>query len=629
MTLSVPETPLSLGQLSDLIAQLASAPAAGRPGAARFSVLHERIRERERHLFNAPAADPRLPEPFRDFKVWQSDIARRTWSELRVRLREHPLRVHVEPPNDSEAARRSANDLEQVFEHGLVLADERSAAGIQGQLAYGQVCLCYGVLHWQRSPDQLPPFPAAETRTAPPADPAERRRFRPDGDGCTETPASRRERDRRAKARAGFPWRIEVVRPDQFAFIEDRLAPNGIGVALVLREIGLAEYRAALAAQDRIDLRPANGRSRPALEIAVPGDAPPDAEPSAAGWGGRVRVASLWTRSRYYELAAPERGDWTLVKSHPHPYEMPPFAIASADVNDHPDPVRRWEPLLEGVYRVKPMFDYDRSLARVLADQAAVPLYWVRLEGGGYETNDEDVRVRLSASAAAARPLPSGASLEKIDFSLDPAFIEFMRVAADDLAAAAPDTGAILSGEAGPNTRPHTLNLLLSARNAQVQHLKLQQARAVRSMLRNMAMVMSKPAAEGGFGEPVWVFACTRDGRILRDTVVGVDPYSQAQRIAIQEHGRARLNDPLDPLDQRGYLEQYIGDEHPEAAIARHRRWLLEHAAFQRQLSRAAGQHPADPATAPEAAPVPPPTVPPLAPDLGGLGDLEAADGIL
>ena len=623
---SAQETPLSLDQLSNLIAQLAAGPAAGGTGRARFAVLHDRIREREQHLFNAPAADPRLPEPFHEFKAWQTDLARRTWSELRVRLREHPLRVHVEPPNDSAAARRSANDLEQVFEHGLVLADERSAAGIQGELAYGQVCLCYGVLHWQRSPDQLPPFPPADAV----------------GPGA-ESFADRRERDRRAKARAGFPWRIEVVRPDQFAFIEDRLAPNGIGVALVLREIGLAEYRAALADQDRIDLRPERGRGRPALEIAAPGGAPSDADPSAAGWGGRIRVASLWTRSRYYELAAPEHGGWTLVKSHPHPYEMPPFAIAAADVNDHPDPLRRWEPLLEGVYRVKPMFDYDRSLARVLADQAAVPLYWIRLEGGGYETDDDDIRVQVSASAAAARSLPSGASLEKIDFSLDPAFIEFMRVASEDLAAAAPDTGAILQGEAGPNTRPHTLNLLLSARNAQVQHLKQQQARAVRAMLRNMAMVMSKPAADGGFGEPVWVFACTRDGRLLRDTVVGVDPagipsldidvridpYSQAQRIAIQEHGRARLNDPLDPLDQRGYLEQYIGDEHPEAAVARHRRWLLEHAAFQRELARAAGQHPPAPATAFGTAPVPPPLAPPLTPDLGSLGDLDAADGIL
>ena len=573
------EPPMSLDQLTALIDRLAGG---GSPAGSRFGSLHERIRTREQHLFNAPAVDPRLPEPFEDFGGWQTDAARRAWSELRVRLREHPLRVHVEPPNDSKEARAAANDLEQVFEHGLVLADERSGAGIQGELAYGQVCLCYGILHWQRAFDRLPPFPRPETRRRIPSDPAERRRFRARRGSCIERAGSRRERDRRRKAEAGFPWRIEVVRPDQFAFIEDRLAPNGIGVALVLREVALSDYQSALAGQDRLRLALGRERGRPCLELAGPGDAPVAGDPSAPGWGDRVR---------------------------------------------------RWEPLLEGVYRVKPTFDYDRSLARVIAEQAAVPLYWIRLAEGGYETDAEGGgRVELTASAAAARNLPAGASLEKVEFPFDPAFIEFLRLANEDLAAAAPDTGAILRGEAGPNTQPHTLNLLLSARNSQVQHLKRQQARAARIMLRNMAMVMSKPARLGGFGEPVWVFACTREGRVLRDTVVGVDParipsldidvridpYSQAQRIAIQEHGRARLNDPLDPLDQRGYLEQYIGDEHPEAAIARHRRWLLERARLDRELAVAG----AAPNTS-----VPRPVVAPLNPELSDLGELNVPRG--
>ena len=624
------EPPMSLDQLTALIDRLAGGAS---PAGSRFGPLYQRIRAREQHLFNSPSADPRLPEPFEDFGGWQTDAARRAWSELRVRLREHPLRVHVEPPNDSERARAAANDLEQVFEHGLVLADERSGAGIQGELAYGQVCLCYGVLHWQRAFDRLPPFPQPETRSRAPSDPDERRRFRDQRGRLVECAGSRRERDRRRKAEAGFPWRIEVVRPDQFAFIEDRLAPNGIGVALVLREVALSDYQAALARQDRLRLALGRERGRPRLQLAEPGDAPVAGDPSAAGWGDRVRVASVWTRSRYYELAAPAAGGWTLVKSHGHPYEMPPFALAPSDVNDHPDPVRRWEPLLEGVYRVKPTFDYDRSLARVIAEQAAVPLYWIRLAEGGYETDAEGgARVELTASAAAARNLPAGASLEKVEFPFDPAFIEFLRLANEDLAAAAPDTGAILRGEAGPNTQPHTLNLLLSARNSQVQHLKRQQARAARIMLRNMAMVMSKPAPLGGFGEPVWVFACTREGRVLRDTIVGVDParipsldidvridpYSQAQRIAIQEHGRARLNDPLDPLDQRGYLEQYIGDEHPEAAIARHRRWLLEQARLDRELA-AAGAAPN--ASAPRS------VVAPLSPELSDLGELNVPRG--
>ena len=278
-----------------------------------------------------------------------------------------------------------------------------------------------------------------------------------------------------------------------------------------------------------------------------------------------MRVASLWTRDEYYELVADASAasQWTLVKAQRHPYEMPPFAIATADVNDHPDPLRRWEPTLEGVYRVKPLFDRERSLGRFLAEQSAIPLFWVQLSDGSWELDAGGGRVELTADAANARALPEGASLHKIDFELEPAFVEFLRMSAQDLQAAAPDTGVLDRGEAGPNTQPHTLNILLGSRNVQVLQLKRDQAAAVRTMLRNMALVMSKPLDEGGFGEPVWVFAKSANGRLLRESVVGVDPgaipsldievwvdpWSQSQRVAIQEHGRARLNDPLDPLD--------------------------------------------------------------------------------
>ena len=127
-------------------------------------------------------------------------------------------------------------------------------------------------------------------------------------------------------------------------------------------------------------------------------------------------------------------------------------------------------------------------------------------------------------------------------------------------------------------------------------------------MLRNMALVMSKPLTTGGFGAPIWMFAKGENGRLQRretvsvepavipslDIEVWIDPYSSAQRIAVQEHGRARLNDPLDPLDQRGYLEQYIGEEHAEQVLARHRQWRMEQARFERELTVARGGDPTD-----------------------------------
>ena len=622
---------LSEADLNHILDQLGGGRSS-RGALSRFSALHERIRHRETHLYNTREADPRFSAPHLDAEPWQTDLLRRTWSQLRQRLTEHPLRVHVEPPDDSPASRQAADNLEHVLELGLRQVEERSQLSLQADLGYGQVCLCFSVLHWQQAVDRLPPLPAREQRGSRPEDPAERRRFRrarsEDGPSLPwiETEASRTNRDRQRQADAGFPWDVEVIRPDQFAFVEDHGSGNGIGLAVVLRELGLFEYRDRLRDQDGLELRMSAIAGERSLAIARAVDAPLPEDPSGAGWGEQVRVAAVWTRNEYYELAALDgattrnardaggklRNEWTLIKSHPHPYEMPPFAIAEADTNDHPDMARRWEPTMEGIYRAKPGYDYERSLGRFLAEQTAIPLYWIQLADGSWQTDSDGNRVELTPDAAAAQALPAGASLHRVEFRIDPAFVEFLRMSHDELIAAAPDSGSVERGEIGPNTQPHTLNLLLGSRNLQVQQLKRAQTRAVGTMLRNMALVMSKPLAAGGFGAPIWAFAKGEQGRLRRrETVcvepavipsleidVWIDPYSSAQRIAVQEHGRARLNDPLDPLDPRAYLEQYIGEEHAEQVLSRHRQWRVEQARFERELGALRGDD-ASPTTEP------------------------------
>ena len=619
-------TTLSEADLNHMLGQLGGGRSSGRSSGgalSRFSALHERIRVREAHLYNAPEADPRFTSKHLEADPWQTDLPRRTWSQLRQRLTEHPLRVHVEPPDDSPAARQAADNLEHVLELGLRQVEERSHLSLQADLGYGQVCLCFGVLHWQRAADRLPSLPAREQRGSRPEHPEERRRFRrarsEDGPSLPwiETEASRTDRDRQRQAAAGFPWDVEVIRPDQFAFVEDHGSGNGLGLAVVVREVGMFEYRDRLREQDGLELRMSAIAGERSLAISRAVEAPLPEEPSGAGWGDRVRVASLWTRSEYYELAALEgtavgnargsdgklRHEWTLIKSHPHPYEMPPFAIAEADTNDHPDMVRRWEPTMEGIYRAKPGYDHVRSLGRYLAEQTAIPIYWVQLANGSYQNDDDGNRLKLTPGAAETHVLPEGASLHRVEFGVDPAFVEFLRMSHDELISAAPDSGSVERGEIGPTTQPHTLNLLLGSRSLQVQQLKRAQTKAVCVMLRNMALVMSKPLSAGGFGAPIWVFAKGENGRLRRreticvepslipslDIEVWIDPYSSAQRIAVQEHGRARLNDPLDPLDQRGYLEQYIGEEHAEQVLTRHRQWRMEQARFEREISEARG----------------------------------------
>ena len=600
---------LSVEELRALLGQLDDSSRVGGP-LARFSGLHSLISRREAHLFNSSEVNPRFTAPHLDAEPWQTDLPRRTWSALRQRLTEHPFRVHVEPPDESPAARRAADDLEHVLESGLRQIEERSHVSLQADLGYGQVCLCFGVLHWQRAAHRLPGLPAREQRGSRPEDPDERRRFRrarsEDGPSLAwiETEASRTDRDRQRQAASGFPWDVEVIRPDQFAFIEDFGSGNGLSLAVVTRDVTLREYRDQLRAQDGLELRLATTGKESLVVMRTDDSAGVESE---IDWSQQVRIASVWTRTDYYELASLEGAErtWTLVKSHGHPYEMPPFAIAEADVNDHPDLARRWEPTLEGVYRAKPGYDYERSLGRFLAEQTAIPMYWIQLADGSWKTDKDGDRIELTPDAAAALTLPAGASLHRVEFRIDPAFVEFLRMSHDELLTAAPDSGSVERGEIGPTTQPHTLNLLLGSRNLQVQQLKRAQTRAVRTMLRNMALVMSKPLSEGGFGAPIWSFAKGKDGRLQRRETVGVQPaaipsleidvwidqYSAAQRIAVQEHGRARLNDPLDPLDPRAYLEQYIGEEHAEQVLSRHRQWRMEQARFERELSEARGEN--------------------------------------
>ena len=626
-------TALSEAELNQMLGQLGGGGTARRGLLSRFAALYERIREHELHLYNAVDVNPKFKTHHLQAQPWQTDLLRRTWSQLRQRLTEHPLRVHVEPPDNSPSARQAADHLEHVLEEGLRQVEERSHLSLQADLGYGQVCLCFGVLHWQMAPQRLPRPPAREQRGSPPELPQERRRFRrarsEDGPSLPwiETEESRQDRDRRRQAASGFPWNVEVIRPDQFAFLEDPGSANGLGLAIVLREADFFDYRERLREQDRLELRITSIAGEPRLLVGRGGDAgsgrtplePLADQPSGARWPDRLRVASVWTRNEYYELAAveghigrtqrsgqPPRHEWTLIKSHPHPYEMPPFAIAEADTNDHPDIVRRWEPTMEGIYRAKPGYDYERSLGRYLAEQTAIPIYWIQLANGDWKTDGDGNRVELTADLAELQSLPEGASLHRVQFGVDPAFVEFLRMSHDELLAAAPDSGAVERGEIGPTTQPHTLNLLLGSRNLQVQQLKRAQVGAVRTMLRNMALVMSKPLAEGGFGTPIWVFAKAANGRRQRretvcvepaqipslDIDVWIDPYSAAQRIAVQEHGRARLNDPLDPLDQRAYLEQYVGEERAEQVLARHRHWRLEQAQFEREIAALRGDQP-------------------------------------
>ncbi|MXX47699.1 MAG: hypothetical protein F4Z38_05215 [Chloroflexi bacterium] len=130
-------TTLSEADLNQILDQLGGSRvspdrARGTPG--RFAALYKQIRHREAHLYNSSEVDPAFPAPYLKATPWQTDLLRRTWSQLRQRLTEHPLRVHVEPPDDSPSARQAADNLEHVLEQGLRQIEERSHLSLQADL---------------------------------------------------------------------------------------------------------------------------------------------------------------------------------------------------------------------------------------------------------------------------------------------------------------------------------------------------------------------------------------------------------------------------------------------------------------------------------------------------------------
>mgnify|MGYP003393178028 CR=1 FL=1 len=567
----------------------------------RFTPLHDAIKNRDEAFYamNPPKFNP----PFDKMQTFQSDALRQTHQEAKARLTEHPFVVHVKPTQDAQEQRDAADQLEVVLGTGLDLAQERTRISIQSFLADGQLLHCYGVLHWYKLADLWGPYPEPEELDELPDDddPKERDRkrkqYRPyssvetpkrEGAKYRETEEAVKERDKHARAKAGFPFGFDVLRPDTFAFVPDRSALNGMGLAVTIRNVPMLDYRDALGKEGiSLSVWEANRKIR----IGVERDRPERWEDAAddRAWGRELRVCQVWTRDECYELTSlSEGGDFELVKSWAHPYEMPPFALAKAIEINHPDPLRSFQPWLMGLYRVKPDYDYERSLGRALAEQSALPKYWVQLESGTFWTDAHGQRVVLSGDALTAEALPAGAKLMHADLTVDPAFVAFLQMSKDDIAAARPETGHV---DVSATTQPHTLSMSQAQANTEIAMLKGEVVAAARIALRNIAMVMSKPVEQGGFGnETVWVYAKfdSRTGKVKNGTVVGVDPSkipsldiqvsvnpnSGAQEIAKAEWLRTQLNDPRTAYTTRQYLED-TGEENADARIES---WMAEQA---------------------------------------------------
>jgi len=584
-------TTLSEKQLQSWIADLASPRSTTDTDSGRFGKLHELIRMREQHFHADEDADPKLEYPHDQVAGFQSDLPRRTWVDMKARLVENPFRFRVTPPRDTPKQRQKADDFEKVLNLGFDALQKRQGVWLQSDMGDGQIVDCYGVLHIQKATDIWPTFPDGEVLSeAPDADDAGN--FREGEDGkYYETEGAKQERDKRAKAKAGFPWYVEVLHPSMFSFVEDRSCANGMGAALVLRTVPMLEYATKLRETDKIhlSLNAKDGRIRIYEERERPADDEPSAE-SETAWDEKVYKAEFWTRDEYYELVSAGGGgqtpaNWVLVKSFKHPYEMPPFALALADHFNTPDPAYRYRPAMDGIFRIKPFYDRDITLGRAIAEQTALPLYYIKQGDGSYMMGEDGKQLTLTKNALAAMTLPPGAEIVTIAPQMGDAFIQFLQVTGKEMEDASPETGTV---EVGASTAPWTIRLAQDQANVYVKQLKVAQARALEVMGAIVLRVAQKAAKDGGIGQPMWMY--DEEGKLIgldpaelngMEISVDINPTSNAQQIALIEHGRALLADENVPLTQAQFLEEYMGEENVTERIEAHTAEQAYRAKFQ------------------------------------------------
>lgn len=522
---------------------------------SRYREDHERIQERRKHFHNDPEVDPVLPKPYTLRYPFQADAPRQLHNALKARVSENQFTIQgrgMGNPSSKTSAARAA----QYLNLGLKQQEKRLGYSIQGALATGQIRDKFGVLHWLKADDLLPPV--NEERV---------------------------DRDRLEDvARAGFPWWIEVLDPVGFMPVPDRSIRPGYGLVVVRREVGLLSYQRVR--QQREKTVRALSEIPGAPPVQEERDAPDEESPSRSGWSGTtIPLYQVWDREQWVEVIG-ETGRQEIVAGGKHDYGMPPFAVAAAIETHDNDPVRRYEPALTGIYRLKPIFDYWMALFFATAEYGMLPYWYMESTGDGMPMADQSGRiVLLDRQSIAATSVPEGFTLKKLEFDISPSYIQGGAMLREEFKAAAPATGR---AEFDRNSQPWSIRLQQAQENVEPGILIDNQLSAFDTMVANMAHIHAKPSAkEGGFGEPLALFVTQDKGELKAGDMLSVEPsdfenvsfstaisnVSAAERITAVQAGMEELNNPLVPLSPRKFLIDYKNDPDPDDTISEYEGW--------------------------------------------------------
>lgn len=558
----------------------------------RFTRLHRHVKDvRRPHYFNDSAVDPELAEPLAHVK-YQSDIIRKTLVDIKGRMQENHGVAHVNPRHQtSESA--EADAVEAALNAMWAIIEERNGSILQADMVDGQGIDGYSVLHWYRMDQAWPEVPEYEwldtlpeddeydsertkrqksrTRARFEKEPRENGKYR-------ETDDSLQKRTELKRATAGSPYHAEVVDFFSVFFARDQLYDTG--PVMMVKRLPLIDYNEELGAYGKevgIERTKAVLRDmRDALE-STPGAAPPKDSPSGPDFGETITVATLWTRSEWYEFCSYseftlenfDMSGWTFVKSGKHGFGRPPFEIVTADLFNSNEPLERYQPAMEGLFRQKPNHDRLTAIFMGLAERVALPDMWFESQPGAEPAlTDAGDDVTIGTDSSNAGKLPEGYRLQQSNMQMNPAFPMARDQMQADLENARPSVG---TADIGRSTQPWTAKIDLEQANVQPRMYMGSQLRALRAMWRSICRDISTPAEDGGFGEPVVVYARRKEDGQETDRIVGIDPEdvetlnievsidptSSAEKTTNVEHGASLLQRGL--ITRRSFYEDYMG----------------------------------------------------------------------
>lgn len=564
------------------------------------------------HLYKLPQADPVLPTAMGEYPLYQSDLLRQKHWEMTSRLTENRFRIEATGGDNTEGARKVADRAEWVLTYGAQSIQERT--GVDWQMALAEAVDAYGVgiLHYRIAPELTAQTPDDKYLDDLPDDKVSAKRYMLTSESVggdtskgkyRETAAALQERAKLAKARAPFPFHVEVVAPDQIAFIEDESSLPGSGMAVHVKDVGIIDYNGQLS-KDGLRLIASKQRGGtiklsmeefdPASKVALERPAPTGGQlPSVAGWKQRVSIAYVWTRAECYELAAPSMmsgasdtiinsTEWVIVKAYRHGYGRVPYvrAFASQEYNEW-DPALRYQPALAGLYAAKPQYDYTRALEMCISTEIAIKKYFITQDVGSppaLEGDEEGDQVLLTRDSAQAQALPPGAHLEAVGpDDMSPAFVRSREIEQEEYAKAAAPTGAT---DITATTQPWNIRLGQSQANAYPAQLLLSIAKALAEMIRSWVDVAAKPVDDGGLGVGLYVptqrvgdDGKSMTGKLNMAEAVGMEPddwdgiwidvdidsVSSAERIAQTQTDLEILNNPIHVMTPEQFVTDALG----------------------------------------------------------------------